>query len=224
MGLFTRFTDIINANLNSMLDKAEQPEKMIRLIIQEMEDTLAEVRATAAKNIAETKSHARRVNSANESINHWHSRAELAIAKNREDLAKSALTQKHKYQEELTALEKEGEQLTEFLTQVQDDASRLQEKLSEARRRQAALILRKESAQVRLKVREQAAVYNIEEAMSKFERYQQKIDNAEAQVEAYDLMKSTEQSSSLAEQFASLEKDETIDQELAEMKRKAEVA
>ena len=107
---------------------------------------------------------------------------------------------------------------------MQDDASRLQEKLSEARRRQAALILRKESAQVRLKVREQAAVYNIEEAMSKFERYQQKIDNAEAQVEAYDLMKSTEQISSLAEQFASLEKDETIDQELAEMKRKAEVA
>ena len=118
MGLFTRFTDIVNANLNSMLDKAEQPEKMIRLIIQEMEDTLAEVRATAAKNIAEKKSLVRRVNSAKQSMNHWHSKAELAVTKNREDLAKSALTQKHKYQDELVLLEKEGAQLTEFLTQV----------------------------------------------------------------------------------------------------------
>ena len=224
MGLFTRFTDIVNANLNSMLDKAEQPEKMIRLIIQEMEDTLAEVRATAARNIAEKKSHARRVKSANESMEYWHSKAELAVAKSREDLAKSALTQKHKYQDELVLLAKEGEQLTEFLSQVQEDASRLQEKLSEARRRQAALTLRKESAQVRLKVREQAAVYNIEEAMSKFERYQQKVDSVEAEVEAYELMQSTAQNSSLTEQFHALEKDETIEQELAEMKKKVVAA
>jgi phage shock protein A len=220
MGLFTRFTDIVNANLNSMLDKAERPEKMIRLIIQEMEETLASVRATAAKNIAEQKSHTRRVKSAKESVNHWHRRAELAVSKNREDLAKSSLTQKHKYQSELVLLEKEGEQLTELLTQVQDDASRLQEKLSEAKRRQAALTLRQKSAQVRLKVREQAAIYNIEEAMSKFECYQQKIDRVEAQVEAYDLMQSTSQNSSLTAQFAELEKDETIEQALAEMKKK----
>jgi len=220
MGLFTRFTDIINANLNSMLDKAEHPEKMIRLIIQEMEETLVEVRATAAKNIAEQKSHTRRVKSAKESMEHWHSRAELALTKNREDLAKSALTQKHKYQDEWELLKQEGGQLSEFLAQVQDDASRIQDKLSEAKRRQAALILRQESAQVRLKVREQAAIYNIEEAMSKFERYQQKIDRVEAQVEAYDLMQSTAQNPSLSAQFAELEKDGTVEQELAEMKKK----
>jgi len=224
MGLFTRFTDIVNANLNSMLDKAEQPEKMIRLIIQEMEETLVEVRATAAKNIAEQKAHTRRVKLAKDSINYWHSRAELAVTKNREDLAKSALTQKHKYQVELGTLEQEGEQLTEFLTQIQDDASRLHEKLSEARRRQTALTIRQESAQVRLKVREQASVYNIEVAMSKFERYQQKVDRVEAQVEAYDLMQSTSQNPSLAAQFDALEKDETIEQELAEMKRNAVAA
>lgn len=220
MGLFTRFTDIINANLNSMLDKAEHPEKMIRLIIQEMEETLVEVRATAAKNIAEQKSHTRRVKSAKESMEHWHSRAELALTKNREDLAKSALTQKHKYQDEWELLKQEGGQLSEFLAQVQDDASRIQDKLSEAKRRQAALILRQESAQVRLKVREQAAIYNIEEAMSKFERYQQKIDRVEAQVEAYDLMQNTAQNPSLSAQFAELEKDGTVEQELAEMKKK----
>jgi phage shock protein A len=220
MGLFTRFTDIVNANLNSILDKAEHPEKMIRLIIQEMEETLVEVRATAAKNIAEQKSHTRRVNFAKDSMEHWHSKAELALTKNRDDLAKSALAQKHKYQSEWELLKQEAGQLNEFLAQVQDDASRIQDKLTEAKRRQAALILRQESAQVRLKVREQAAIYNIEEAMSKFERYQQKIDRVEAQVEAYDLMQSTAQNPSLSAQFAELEKDETVEQELAEMKKK----
>ena len=220
MGLFTRFTDIVNANLNSMLDKAEQPEKMIRLIIQEMEETLVEVRASAAKNIAEQKTHTRRVKSTQASMEHWQNKAELALTKNREDLAKSALTQKHKYQCELNLLEQESEKLEEFLTQVQDDASRLQEKLLEAKRRQEAYILRQETAQVRLKVREQATIYNIEEAMSKFERYQQKIDRVEAQVEAYDLMQTNSSTGDLNAQFAELEQDETIEQALAEMKKK----
>jgi len=224
MGLFTRFTDIVNANLNSMLDKAEQPEKMIRLIIQEMEETLVEVRATAAKNIAEQKTHTRRVKSATASREHWHSKAELALTKGREDLAKSALTQKHKYQAELELLEQESDKLAEFLSKVQEDATRLQEKLSEARRRQEAYTLRQESAEVRLKIREQASVYNIEEAMSKFERYQQKIDRAEPQLAAYDLMQASGESTSLSAQFAELEKDETIEQELEEMKKKASAA
>ena len=224
MGLFTRFTDIVNANLNSMLDKAEQPEKMIRLIIQEMEETLVEVRATAAKNIAEQKTQTRRVKSAKSSMDHWHSKAELAITKGREDLAKSALAQKHKYQNELDMLEQESTKLSEFLTKIQDDASRLQEKLSEAKRRQEAYILRQESAQVRLKVREQAAIYNIDEAMSKFERYQQKIDRVEAQVEAYDLINSSKEGQSLHAQFEDLEKNENIEQELAQIKQKLTAA
>ena len=95
MGLFSRFTDIINANLNSMLDKAEHPEKMIRLIIGEMEETLVEVRSTAARNIAEQKTLARKVKAAQEGVTHWHSKAEIALSKSREDLAKSALAQKH---------------------------------------------------------------------------------------------------------------------------------
>ncbi|MBL4942643.1 MAG: phage shock protein PspA [Colwellia sp.] len=224
MGLFTRFTDIVNANLNSMLDKAEQPEKMIRLIIQEMEETLVEVRATAAKNIAEQKTHTRRVKSAKANVGHWHGKAELALTKKREDLAKLALTQKHKYQGELDILEHENDKLSGFLAKVQDDATRLQEKLFEAKRRQEAYSLRQESVQVRLKVREQGAIYNIEEAMSKFERYQQKIDCAEAQVEAYDLMQVSAEGQNLTAQFAQLEKDETIEQELALMKKKVSAA
>lgn len=224
MGLFTRFTDIVNANLNSMLDKAEQPEKMIRLIIQEMEETLVEVRASAARNIAEQKTHTRRIKSTKASMEQWHSKAELALTKGREDLAKSALAQKHKYQGELDLLEQENDTIAGCLAQVQDDAARLQEKLSEARRRQEAYTLRQASAQVRLKVREQAAVYNIEAAMSKFERYQQKIDSVEAQVEAYDLMQTSGSGHDLKAQFAELEKDETIEQALAEMKKKVAVA
>ena len=224
MGLFTRFTDIVNANLNSMLDKAEQPEKMIKLIIQEMEETLVEVRATAAKNIAEQKTHNRRLASAKASMEHWQDKAELAITKDREDLAKSALMQKHKYQSEVKLLEQEGEQLAEFLEKVQDDASRLQAKLLEARRRQEAYTLRQESAQVRLKLREQTAIYNIEEAMSKFERYQQKIDGIEAQVEAYDLVQSNSTSQSLTAQFDDLEQNENIEKELAQIKNKLSAA
>jgi phage shock protein A len=219
MGLFTRFTDIVNANINSMLDKAEQPEKMIRLIIQEMEETLVEVRATAAKNIAEQKTHARRVKSAEDSVAHWHDKAQLALTKDREDLAKSALTQKHKHQHALTSLNEEGEQIAEFLSKIQEDAAQLQAKLSEAKRRQEALLLRQESAHVRLKVREKAVVYNIEEAMNKFERYQQKIDRVEAQVEAYDLTQGSTQDKSLHDQFAALEQDESIEEELAQMKK-----
>jgi len=224
MGLFTRFTDIVNANLNSMLDKAEHPEKMIRLIIQEMEETLVEVRAMAAKNIAEQKTHNRRVKLAEDSVEQWQSKAELAIAKDREDLAKSALAQKHKYQNELNTLKQEGDAFAEFSIKIQEDAASLQDKLSEARRRQEAFTLRQASVHVRLKVREQAAIYNIDEAMSKFERYQQKIDRAEAQVEAYDLMEASKTGKSLEAQFADMEKEEAITQELEKIKQKLAAA
>ncbi|KGJ96657.1 phage shock protein PspA [Colwellia psychrerythraea] len=216
MGLFSRFTDIVNANLNSMLDKAEHPEKMIRLIIGEMEETLVEIRSTAAKNIAEQKTLARKVKAANEGLANWHDKAELALNKGREDLAKSALTQKHKCQAELTLLEGENAQLTDLLTAIQEDAQRLQDKLNEAKRRQEALLLRQESAEVRLKVRETAVIHNIDEAMAKFERYQQKIDQLEAQVESYDITENKD----LSTQIAELEQDDSVEAELAEMKKK----
>ena len=215
MGLFSRFTDIVNANLNSMLDKAEHPEKIIRLIIGEMEETLVEVRSTAAKNIAEQKTLARKIKAAHEGVVHWHDKAELALNKGREDLAKSALAQKHKCQAELTQLDAENAQLTDLLTAIQEDAQRLQDKLNEAKRRQEALRLRQESAEVRLKVREKTVIHNIDEAVAKFERYQQKIDHLEAQVESYDLTENKD----LSTQISELEQDDNIEAELAEMKK-----
>jgi len=216
MGLFSRFTDIINANLNSMLDKAEDPEKMIRLIIQEMEETLVEVRSTAAKYIAEKKTILRQVRTFESSMENWQQKAELALEKGRDDLAKMALTEKHKSNAQLTNVQTELAQLDEHLLNIQNDGQRLQEKLSDAKRRQEAYILRQKSAEVRLKVREKAAIYNIDEAINKFERYQQKIDRVEAEVEAYDMTKNQD----LESQFRSLEQDESLEQEFAELKKK----
>lgn len=217
MGMFTRFTDIINANINSMLDKAEQPEKMIRLIIQEMEETLVEVRSTAAKHIAEKKTLARQAESLEKSVNYWQEKAELAVAKGRDDLAKSALAEKQKANQQLDALKEEAEKLEEFLSAVQEDSQRLQQKLAEAKRRQEALLLRQESAVVRLKVREKSAQYNIDEAITRFERYQEKVDRVEAQIEAYDM---TQSQQDLESQFRELEQNETLDNELEQLKKK----
>lgn len=217
MGMFTRFADIINANINSMLDKAEHPEKMIRLIIQEMEETLVEVRATAAKHIAEKKTLQRQIDSLEKGIKHWQEKAELAVTKGRDDLAKSALAEKHKNVQKTEQLQEEMDKLDEFLTAVQDDSQRLQEKLNEAKRRQEALLLRQESAVVRLKVREKASRYNIDEAITRFERYQEKIDRVEAEVEAYDM---TQSQSDLDSQFKALETNEHIDNELESLKKK----
>jgi len=216
MGLFSRFTDIINANLNSMLDKAEDPEKMIRLIIQEMEETLVEVRSTAAKYIAEKKTVLRQVRTFESSIENWQQKATLALEKGRDDLAKMALTEKHKCKEQLTNVQTELTQLDEHLLNIQNDGQRLQEKLNDARRRQEAYALRQKSAEVRLKVREKAAIYNIDEAINKFERYQQKIDRVEAEVEAYDMT----QNQDLESQFRTLEKNENLEEEFAKLKKK----
>ena len=216
MGMFTRFADIINANINSMLDKAEQPEKMIRLIIQEMEETLVEVRATAAKHIAEQKTIDRQIAGLEKSAQNWQEKAELAISKGRDDLAKSALAEKHKANQQLTDLAQERDKLAHFLATVQEDGQRLQNKLAEAKRRQDALLLRQESAVVRLKVREKSAQYNIDEAISRFERYQEKVDRIEAEVEAFDMT----QNQDLESQIRALETDDNIDNELAELKKK----
>lgn len=216
MGMFTRFADIINANINSMLDKAEHPEKMIRLIIQEMEETLVEVRSTAAKHIAEKKTLTRQIEQLEKSIANWQGKAELAIAKDREDLARSALAEKQKSSTQIEELQQEMAKLDEFLEAVQDDGHRLQQKLAEAKRRQEALVLRQESAVVRLKVREKEARYDIDEAINRFERYQSKIDHIEAQVEAYELTENQD----LESQFRALETDDSLDNELAELKKK----
>lgn len=216
MGMFSRFTDIINANINAMLDKAEEPEKMIKLIINEMEETLVEVRSSAAKYIAEKKTIMRNIRDMENRVTNWHTKAELALTKGREDLAKSALVEKQTCTQKLAEFNEELVQIDEHLIAVQQDSQRLQDKLSEAKRKQEAFALRQQSAEVRLKVREKAVIHNIDEAINKFERYQQKIDRVEAEVEAYDMTSSND----LDSQFRALENDENVEQELEQLKQK----
>ena len=143
MGVFSRLADIINSNVNAILDRAEDPKKIIRLIIQEMGDTLVEVRATAAKAIAERKEIVRRLARYAEAAGEWQRKAEVALAKDREDLSKAALMEKKKLADEAVALERERDDLDAALAQGEDDIVKLEAKLREAKAKQKAAKLQK---------------------------------------------------------------------------------
>ncbi|MFP6794556.1 MAG: phage shock protein PspA [Pseudomonadales bacterium] len=215
MGIFSRFTDIINSNINSILDKAEHPEKIVRLIIQEMEETLVEVRTQSAKLIADKKELGRRVERLHLEAEDWESKAEVALSKGREDLARAALKEKSSAEEATMALETNLEVIDINLDKLSGDIGLLQQKLGDAKTRQKALIVRSRTAQSRMGVKRQLHDVDIDEAMSRFDRYERKIDDLEGEVEAYDLGQQT-----LSDEIGELENDERIDEALARLKAK----
>tara|TARA_B110000091_G_scaffold134533_1_gene144018 strand:+ start:147 stop:824 length:678 start_codon:yes stop_codon:yes gene_type:complete len=215
MGIFSRFTDIVNSNINSILDKAEDPEKMVRLIIQEMEDTLVEVRSASAKTLASKKDISSQINKMQNEADDWKSKAELAISKDREDLARAALQEKKKCDEHASALSSELKGIDEQITKLQSEVGQLQDKLADAKTRQKAIILRQKTVSSRLEVKKTLDSGKVDAAMGRFEQYERKIDDLESQVDAYDLGKKT-----LADEFAELESDDEIDDELAALKKK----
>ena len=215
MGIFSRFTDIINSNINSILDKAEDPEKMVRLIIQEMEETLVEVRTQSAKLIADKKELSRRVERLHLEAEDWESKAEVALSKGREDLARAALKEKSSAGEATMALETNLEVIDINLDKLSGDIGLLQQKLGDAKTRQKALIVRSRTAQSRMGVKRQLHDVDIDEAMSRFDRYERKIDDLEGEVEAYDLGQKT-----LSDEIGELENDERIDEALARLRAK----
>ncbi|MEC8375865.1 MAG: phage shock protein PspA [Pseudomonadota bacterium] len=219
MGMFSRINDIVQANINAMLDKAEDPEKIIRLIIQEMEETLVEVRTDAARYIAQQKTLARQIDATSKHINGWQDKAQLAMDNDKESLAKAALIEKQKYVAKLTSLEEQQAHLTESIEKIQADTGRLNSKLAEAKAKQKTLVQRKNSAQTRLKVKQADHESKIDDAMMRFENYEQRIDYLEAQVDAYDLTKSDD-ATSLQAQFDAMEADEVIEKELEALKKK----
>jgi phage shock protein A len=214
MGIFSRMTDIINANLNAMLDKAEDPEKMVRLIIQEMEDTLVEVRSTSVRTLARKKELQRHIAHIQAEVTEWQRKAELALSKDREDLARAALAARQRSIDNAVDHEKELKHVEGEIVKLDDDTGKLKAKLADAKQRQKAIILRAASADSRLKVKRQIHDGRMEEAMVKFERYEAKIDGLEAQLESYDLG----QVRTLKEQFADLERGEKLDAELEALK------
>ncbi|ASD66495.1 phage shock protein PspA [Pseudoalteromonas piscicida] len=215
MGIFSRFADIVNSNINAILDKAEDPEKMVRLIIQEMEDTLVEVRSTSAKTLAEKKELTRRLDQLKAQVDDWQTKAELALSKEREDLARAALLEKQKSAEDVAALEKELEHVDTHIEKLQQEVSTLQDKLADAKARQKAIVLRQRSAESRLEVKKALDSSKVEDALNRFERYESKIDGLESQIESYDIGKK-----SLADEIADLQKNEKIDDELEQLKKK----
>ena len=215
MGIFTRFSDIVNSNINAILDKAEDPEKMVRLIIQEMEETLVEVRTQSAKLIADKKELNRRVERLQREVDDWESKAEIALSKDREDLARAALKEKSGAEEATIALETDLEVIDHNLEKLSGDIGLLQQKLVDAKTRQKALIVRGRTAQSRMGVKRQLHDVDIDEAMSRFDRYERRIDDLEGEVEAYDLGQKT-----LSDEIGELENDEKVDEELAKLKAK----
>src|SRR3954469_13196299 len=182
MGIFSRLTDIVNSNINSLLDKAEDPAKMIRLIIQEMEDTLVEVRSDAARLIADRKEIGRRLERLAEGQNEWQKRAELAIQKSREDLARAALVEKAKLAELVKILERDDETLKERMGHLDDDIGRLQAKLAEPKTKQAGLMGRAQTANARLSIREHIYDGRVDNAMARFDTMEKKLDEMEGRV------------------------------------------
>lgn len=217
MGMFSRMSDIVQANINAILDKAEDPEKVIRLIVQEMEETMVELRSVAARNLADKKELTRKSEHLQAKAEDWQQKAELAMEKGREDLARAALVEKHQLQQQAEGLDKELTVIEEALTNLQQDTARLQEKLQEAKAKQKSLMLRQQSASVRLKAKAKQQEHNIEQVIGRFEQYENRIDHLEAQVEAYDMVHGQQ---SLSAQFAELENNEKIDHELAALKKK----
>ncbi len=215
MGVFSRFTDIINSNINNLLDKAEDPEKMVRLIIQEMEDTLVEVRSTSAKSLADRKELSRKVKRMEQEVSQWQQKAELALTKDREDLARAALVEKSKCVENIDVLVGELAHLDEGISKLQGEIAQLQEKLVDAKSRKKVIQVREETAQSRLKIRQNIESSRVSDALNRFERYERKIDDIEGQVDSYDLG-----TKSLADEIADLEIEDNIADELADLKAK----
>jgi len=220
MGIFSRMTDIINANLNAMLDKAEDPEKMVRLIIQEMEDTLVEVRSTSVRTLARKKELQRHIAHQQGELAEWQRKAELALSKGREDLARAALAAKARAAEAVADHEKELQHIADEIVKLDEDTGKLKAKLTDAKQRQKAIILRAQSADSRLKVKRQIHDGRMDNAMLKFEQYEAKIDSVEAQLESYELG----QTRSLRDQFAQLERNEKLDAELEQLKARVGAA
>ncbi len=151
--MFTRMSDIVQANINAILDKAEDPAKVIKLLIQEMEETLVELRSVAATNLAEKKQVQRQAEKLQKQINAWQSKAVLAVEKNREDLARAALVEKHYSQQKLSALTDEQNVVAESLSTLQTDMGKMQDKLVEARAKQNSYIYSESAVAVRMTVK-----------------------------------------------------------------------
>lgn len=215
MGIFSRMSDIVNSNINALLDSAEDPEKMIRLIIQEMEDTLVEVRSSSARVLADRKTAERKLLRVTQEVSDWEEKAKLAISKGREDLARAALQEKRAIEEELEASGAELQSADEHIEQLNNEVSQLQQKLSDAKAKQKAILMRSQTVHSRMAVKRQIHRSELDEAFSKFDKFERRMDNLEGELDAMDLGRE----GGLAAEIDALRDDDALNEELEALKR-----
>jgi len=214
MGIFTRFRDIINANLNSMLDKAEDPEKLIKLMIREMEDTLVEIKASCAGVMAASKTSQRQLDEVLTRAKYWEEKAELAVSKGRDSLAREALLEKRRFMDRAEALEHEILGHNELVEQYQDDIRQLEDKLRSAREKERMLTQRHILAQKKRLAQEELRRADSSEAIFKFEEFESRLDRMEAEADLVNFGRKP----ILEDELDSLVADEDIEKELQEIK------
>ena len=216
MGIFSRISDIVNSNLNALCDSAEDPEKMIRLIIQEMEDTLVEVRSTSARVIADQRTASRRRDRVASEVATWEDKAKLAASKGRDDLAKAALQERRVVEETLRLVEGELMSASEHIGQLNEEIGQLQQKLDDAKAKQKTILLRSKTASSRMQVKKQVHRSELDSAFAKFERFERKVDTLEGELQAMELGRDT--ASSLAAEIDALGDEDWLDEELLRIK------
>ncbi len=215
MGIFNRVNDVIQANIVAMLDKAEDSEKLLNLMLTEMQEALNECRSTAAALLCEEKNIKRQISNKQQALTNWQLKAEHAIAKNRDDLAKSALAEKHNVEISIECLQTQLETLQQSIVKITEDCERLQQKMTQAKAKQAQLVKRENVVEARAKINTQLQSDKVATALSRFEQIERRVESVESQVEAYEL---TDTASNTATQIESLVKNEKIDAELASLK------
>jgi phage shock protein A len=216
MGIFTRFKDIVSANLNSILDSAEDPEKMLKLMIREMEDTLVELKSSCAASMATEKKMGRELAELEAAVTEWENKAALALKKGREDLAREALVLKKNFTERVVVLTGELAGQVEIVAQYKEDIAKLDEKIAYARDKLRILVQRQVKAKEKVKSETTMRKLDSADAVLRFEQYESRIDQLEAEADLINAKRPV----SIKEEFANLEYENEIEQELASLKSK----
>ena len=214
MGIFTRVRDIISSNINAMLDKAEDPEKLIKLMIREMEDTLVELRASCAGAMAQKKKVQRSVENAEVRAAEWSGKAQLAVDKGRDDLAREALVEKRRYVDRADSLREELVQTDSLVEQYQQDIAQLEDKLTKAREKKGGLVQRKIRAEGKGRAQRDIRKTDTTDTFTRFENFENRIERMEAEADLVNFGHKP----SLDDKFAELETDDDIEDELRALK------
>jgi len=214
MGIFTRFADIVSSNINAMLDRAEDPEKMIKMMIREMEDTLVELKSSCAGVIADRKKLERRLDEVTSRRDLWAERADLAVARGRDDLAREALLEKRRFADLLETLQEEIADHSGLIEQYHGDIQELEQKLTTAKEKKRMLVQRHKRASGKKRAQNDIRRMDSADTMRRFEDLERRIDNMEAEADMVNFGKQP----TLDEEFDNLATDDEIERELAEMK------